>query len=158
MSDITHYAGCWEDPKHHACALREIERLSTDYALLSDDYKQLVVDNARLRAENEKLGAAMSSDGADACGALVVAEAEIEWLNRALANRAHFEQELIGQMNKLRAAGVGYSQQTVDAITQEREKLRALLHESFDALTSNEDTCNDFCALRGEIWEALGHE
>ena len=62
MGDITHYNGCWQDPKHHACALREIERL------------------------------------------------------------------------------------------------RALLHESFDALTSNEDTCNDFCALRGEIWEALGHE
>jgi hypothetical protein len=27
MSDQTHYAGCWEDPRHHACALREIERL-----------------------------------------------------------------------------------------------------------------------------------
>jgi hypothetical protein len=29
MSDQTHYDGCWEDPKHHACALREIERLQT---------------------------------------------------------------------------------------------------------------------------------
>jgi hypothetical protein len=29
----------------------EIERLSTDYDLLSDDYKQLVVDNKRLCAE-----------------------------------------------------------------------------------------------------------
>jgi hypothetical protein len=27
MVDQTHYIGCWEDPRHHACALREIERL-----------------------------------------------------------------------------------------------------------------------------------
>ena len=30
MSNITHYDGCWQDPKHHACALREIERLRDD--------------------------------------------------------------------------------------------------------------------------------
>ena len=27
MVDKTHYAECWKDPWHHACALREIERL-----------------------------------------------------------------------------------------------------------------------------------
>jgi hypothetical protein len=27
MSDITHYEGCWQDPRHHACALTEIDRL-----------------------------------------------------------------------------------------------------------------------------------
>jgi regulator of replication initiation timing len=42
----------------------------------------------RLRLENEKLAAAMSSDGADACGALVVAEAEIERLRTQVADQA----------------------------------------------------------------------
>ena len=51
MSDQTHYQGCWEDPKHHACALREIERLRTNYELLSNDYKQLLIDIERLQKE-----------------------------------------------------------------------------------------------------------
>jgi hypothetical protein len=39
MSDITHYEGCWQDPRHHACALTEIERLRglLQEALESDD-------------------------------------------------------------------------------------------------------------------------
>lgn len=33
----------------------EIERLRTDYMLLSDDYRQLKSDNEKLRAENERM-------------------------------------------------------------------------------------------------------
>lgn len=32
MSNITHYNGCWHDPKHHACAMREIEQLQKKLA------------------------------------------------------------------------------------------------------------------------------
>jgi hypothetical protein len=95
MSNITHYDGCWEDPKHHACALREIERLH-------------------------------------------------RWLSEMVADY------------KLDADPHPASQQ--GAINELIHRLRALLHESFDALTSNEDTCNDFNALRGLIKEALGHD
>ena len=27
MPDLTHHPECWRDPKHHACAVREVERL-----------------------------------------------------------------------------------------------------------------------------------
>ena len=27
MPDQTHHPECWRDPKHHACAVREVERL-----------------------------------------------------------------------------------------------------------------------------------
>jgi hypothetical protein len=32
----THYKGCWVDPKHHACALVEIERLRAHIAELGE--------------------------------------------------------------------------------------------------------------------------
>ena len=58
---------------------------------------KLQAEIERLRLENEKLAAAMSSDGADACSALVVAEAELEQLRALLEiaprfmSRAHQE-------------------------------------------------------------------
>ena len=72
-------------------ARAEIERLHEDL-----DYTQTLMrygaeqrekdktEIERLHLENEALGAAMSSDGADACGALVVANAEIERLREML--------------------------------------------------------------------------
>jgi hypothetical protein len=55
--------------------------LRTEFAMAMHDAADEI---ERLRLENEKLAAAMASDGADACGALVVAEAEIERLREAL--------------------------------------------------------------------------
>ena len=40
----------------------------------------------------------------------------------------------------------------------ERDKLRELLREAFNALTSNEDTCIDINVLRGRIDAALAKE
>ena len=62
MGDITHYSGCWQDPKHHACALREIERLR----------EKSEKDDRLIYAETEKT---------------YLAEKEIERLRQRLAER-----------------------------------------------------------------------
>jgi hypothetical protein len=49
MSDKTHYAGCWQDPRHHECALREIERLNKTL----DDHLESEAAETR-RADRER--------------------------------------------------------------------------------------------------------
>jgi len=62
MSDQTHYDGCWQDPKHHACALREIERLhevERMYVKQFLDQERVATEQAkeieRVQGNNEKL-------------------------------------------------------------------------------------------------------
>jgi len=62
MSDQTHYAGCWEDPRHHACALQEIENLRTQRDAYANEITgALLPANERLRAEIERLRAALDA-------------------------------------------------------------------------------------------------
>lgn len=50
----THYDGCWADPKHHACAMREIERLRATIATweraCANYVKALEARNAEIKA------------------------------------------------------------------------------------------------------------
>ena len=59
MGDITHYDGCWQDPKHHACALREIERQEQNIERLkwesSSDHNRWATERLNLLAEIERL-------------------------------------------------------------------------------------------------------
>jgi len=62
MSDQTHYDGCWQDKRHHACALREIERLrllltdgDAETAAYLAGYHKRDAEIERLRAENERI-------------------------------------------------------------------------------------------------------
>jgi chromosome segregation ATPase len=67
----THYKGCWVDPKHHACALVEIERLRGEVERLEDvldgddkaisdqeaeidQFKQMVKDAAQALNDEER--------------------------------------------------------------------------------------------------------
>lgn len=45
MSDITHYNGCWHERKHHACAVREIDRL----------HEELLSRHAEIRRQAEEI-------------------------------------------------------------------------------------------------------
>jgi len=47
---MTHHPGCWRDPAHHACAVAEIGRLSTDRQHLADERSALRKEIAHLRA------------------------------------------------------------------------------------------------------------
>jgi DNA repair exonuclease SbcCD ATPase subunit len=67
--------------------IAEIERLRMERDEARKLMREWDAEVQRLRLENEKLAAAMSSDGADACGALVVAEAEIERLREIIADQ-----------------------------------------------------------------------
>jgi hypothetical protein len=62
MSDITHYTDCWQDPRHHECALREIERLlriceynNTRAAACEDELQRKEAEIERLRDEEVRL-------------------------------------------------------------------------------------------------------
>ena len=56
MSDMTHYDGCWQDKRHHACALREIENLRTQRDAYANEITgALLPANERLRAEIGRL-------------------------------------------------------------------------------------------------------
>lgn len=59
---------------------QELNALQTHFDIVTKAGAGKDAEIERLRGENECLAAAMSSDGADACGALVVANAEIERL------------------------------------------------------------------------------
>lgn len=50
MSEITHYDGCWRDPKHHACAVREIERLRSVAESREERVRGLIAEVERLRS------------------------------------------------------------------------------------------------------------
>jgi DNA repair exonuclease SbcCD ATPase subunit len=102
MSGITHYEGCWQDPRHHACALTEIERLrkSLDDHLESEaaetrranrerDLKRQAEDRLeRVRLEIERLRQ-QRNDLAESLGdpSILVSElqAEIESLHAHIA-------------------------------------------------------------------------
>jgi hypothetical protein len=71
-------------------------RLSATWGRESKMVDAMWAEIDRLRLENEKLAAAMSSDGADACGALVVAEAEIERLRKDAARYRFIRQDISG--------------------------------------------------------------
>jgi chromosome segregation ATPase len=47
----THYDGCWRDRTHHACALREIERLTRCIEICEDTNDRVGAENERLRAD-----------------------------------------------------------------------------------------------------------
>jgi hypothetical protein len=49
--DQTHYEGCWKDPKHHACALTEIERLNNIIKILHE--ASLNIEAKRAELENK---------------------------------------------------------------------------------------------------------
>lgn len=59
---------------------QELNALQTHFDIVTKAGAEKDAEIERLRRENELLSTAMSSDGADACGALVVANAEIERL------------------------------------------------------------------------------
>ena len=59
MSDQTHYAGCWQDERHHACALREIERLRADQDSWAQQADDRVKDCEGFIADIERLCAAL---------------------------------------------------------------------------------------------------
>jgi hypothetical protein len=66
MSDQTHYAGCWEDPRHHACALREIERLrQRDETPRCPQCETLRLEAGSMRAEIERLRGAYEQERQD---------------------------------------------------------------------------------------------
>ena len=61
MVDQTHYAGCWQDERHHACALREIERLrQRDETPRCPQCETLRLEAGSMRAEIERIEGALT--------------------------------------------------------------------------------------------------
>jgi hypothetical protein len=129
-----------------------IERLRVRRNPMLDGQREEAADEIeRLRLENEKLAAAMSSDGADACGALVVAEAEIERL-RGLSDITRLDvmwQELVKERyaTENNAARLAAEVQNLRA---EIERLRGLLKEAPKYSMS--------MGLRRRVYKELGDE
>ena len=85
------------------------------------------IERLRRQAQNETTAPALNK-------LLHLAEDEIDLLRAerdALARedeiKAGVNRALLAEIERLRAAGVGYSQQTVDALSSERDRLRAAL-------------------------------